>query len=519
MPERNTVSWNGLISGYIKNRMLKKAREVFDIMPERNVISWTAMVRGYVEEGMVPEAEALFWRMPEKNVISWTVMLGGLIHEGRIDEARRLFDSMPVKDVVTRTSMIGGLCSRGQLDEAREIFDSMRQRNVVSWTTMISGYAQNGKVDVARKLFEVMPEKNEVTWTAMLMGYTQCGRVEDAWELFKAMPTKPVVACNAMIIGLGENGEGVDICLERPWRRETMHNLVKETTGIDFKRFIVRHIADQLRSCSSLKEVESWYALLLKNGTSQDCFLMNQYITSCSDLHSIDSALFAFAQMENPNVFVYNAMIGAFVNYFCPLDGLWYYVLMLRNGVRPTSYTFPAVTKSCKVLSVVGVGTSVHGQVFKSGFSLHVHVQTALVDFYSSLGRIVESRKVFDEMPERDGFAWSAMISAHARAGDLDSAKRVFDEMPEKNTATWNTLIHGYVEAGDVDASHKSSSGIKEDGLNGKQEAENVLKSCIRKIPYRSEANKEVGKKRVQWMDSLGKELAEMKEFASRFLQ
>lgn len=28
--------------------------------------------------------------------------------------------------------------------------------------------------------------------------------------------------------------QGVEICLERPWRRETMHNLVKEATGIDF---------------------------------------------------------------------------------------------------------------------------------------------------------------------------------------------------------------------------------------------------------------------------------------------
>ncbi|KAA8549692.1 hypothetical protein F0562_001290 [Nyssa sinensis] len=28
--------------------------------------------------------------------------------------------------------------------------------------------------------------------------------------------------------------QGMDICLERPWRRETMHNLVKEATGLDF---------------------------------------------------------------------------------------------------------------------------------------------------------------------------------------------------------------------------------------------------------------------------------------------
>ncbi|EPS59692.1 hypothetical protein M569_15113, partial [Genlisea aurea] len=30
---------------------------------------------------------------------------------------------------------------------------------------------------------------------------------------------------------------GVEICLERPWRRETMNNLVKEATGIDFANF------------------------------------------------------------------------------------------------------------------------------------------------------------------------------------------------------------------------------------------------------------------------------------------
>ncbi|CAN1294775.1 Lysine--tRNA ligase, chloroplastic/mitochondrial [Linum perenne] len=30
--------------------------------------------------------------------------------------------------------------------------------------------------------------------------------------------------------------EGAEICLERPWRRESMHNLVKEATGIDFNQ-------------------------------------------------------------------------------------------------------------------------------------------------------------------------------------------------------------------------------------------------------------------------------------------
>ncbi|KAK4492218.1 hypothetical protein RD792_003018 [Penstemon davidsonii] len=194
---------------------------------------------------------------------------------------------------------------------------------------------------------------------------------------------------------------------------------------------------------------------MLKNNTSQDCFSINQYITACSNFHSIDSAIFAFTQVKSPNVFVYNAIIGASVKCFRPMEALCCYVDMLRNSVLPSSYTFPAVIKSCRVLSLVGFGECVRGQVWKCGLGLHVHVQTAFIDFYSSLGRIDDSRKVFDEMPERDCYAWSSMILAYARAGDLDSARRVFDEMPEKNMAAWNTMIHRYVEAGDMESAEE----------------------------------------------------------------
>ncbi|GAA0145260.1 aminoacyl-tRNA synthetase [Lithospermum erythrorhizon] len=47
-----------------------------------------------------------------------------------------------------------------------------------------------------------------------------------------------ITKCSLAINGtLTIDYQGVEICLERPWRRETMHNLVKEATGIDFVEF------------------------------------------------------------------------------------------------------------------------------------------------------------------------------------------------------------------------------------------------------------------------------------------
>ncbi|WCJ37721.1 Lysine--tRNA ligase [Euphorbia peplus] len=49
------------------------------------------------------------------------------------------------------------------------------------------------------------------------------------------MAEEIVTRCAMSVHGkLSIDYQGVEICLERPWRRETMHNLVKEATGIAF---------------------------------------------------------------------------------------------------------------------------------------------------------------------------------------------------------------------------------------------------------------------------------------------
>lgn len=57
---------------------------------------------------------------------------------------------------------------------------------------------------------------------------------------------------------------GIDISLERPWRRETMHNLVKEASGIDFNEFHDNLIAAKevtLRTLGSSLEDKDKFAI------------------------------------------------------------------------------------------------------------------------------------------------------------------------------------------------------------------------------------------------------------------
>ncbi|XP_050366735.1 pentatricopeptide repeat-containing protein At1g06143 [Argentina anserina] len=213
-------------------------------------------------------------------------------------------------------------------------------------------------------------------------------------------------------------------------------------------------ILDRIKQCRTVTELEQICASMIKTNTIQDSFYTNQLITASSSLSRLNHASLAFSHIHNPNVFVYNAMIKASVHCGQPVQGLLCFINMLRNRVFPTSYTFSSLIKACAAVSAMGFGEGVHGSVWKCGLDSHVFVQTALIDLYSKLGRVKEARKVFDEMPERDGFAWTSMVSAHARVGDMSSARALFDEMIERclsNSATWNTMIDGYARVGDIE--------------------------------------------------------------------
>ncbi|XP_050204704.1 pentatricopeptide repeat-containing protein At1g06143 [Mercurialis annua] len=229
-----------------------------------------------------------------------------------------------------------------------------------------------------------------------------------------------------------------------------IHSIRKCYFSISTTNFsLLNHLKN---NCSTLKHLDTVYAAMIITKTTQDCFLMNQFITACSTFNHINFAFLAYTHMASPNLFVYNAMTRAFVKCHHPIQALVLYTRMLRAGILPSSYTFSSLIKACSLAFEAEFGLAVHCHVWRLGFVSNAFVQTGLIDFYSSFGRIVESTKVFDEMPERDVFVWTTMVSCLAKAGDMSSAKGLFDLMPEKNTAAWNALIYGYAKLRDVES-------------------------------------------------------------------
>ncbi|XP_010543286.1 PREDICTED: pentatricopeptide repeat-containing protein At2g35030, mitochondrial [Tarenaya hassleriana] len=85
---------------------------------------------------------------------------------------------------------------------------------------------------------------------------------------------------------------------------------------------------------------------------------------------------------------------------------------------------------------------------YRADSKKNVVTWTAMLNAYLKLKRFPEAEMLFHEMPEKNIVSWNTMINGYAQNGRLDKAYELFDKMPERNTVSWNTMIAALVQRG-----------------------------------------------------------------------
>ncbi|XP_021753989.1 pentatricopeptide repeat-containing protein At4g22760-like [Chenopodium quinoa] len=248
--QKNVVSWNSLLAGYLKYD-LSMAEQLFDKMPLKDIVSWNSMLSGYARAGNMDKASLLFQQMLDRNLASWNAMISGYVECGNMDMARKFFDDMPRRNNISWISIISGYSKCGDVDAAQDLFNHMPNKDVLSFNSMIACYAQNSRPKEAIHLFNDILERklidqpdkmtlasvisacsqlgdlNYGSWiesymrrlgievddhlaTALVDLYAKCGSIDKAYELFHGLAKKDLVAYTAMIVGCGINGKSHD---------------------------------------------------------------------------------------------------------------------------------------------------------------------------------------------------------------------------------------------------------------------------------------------------------------------
>ncbi|KAE7998811.1 hypothetical protein FH972_003319 [Carpinus fangiana] len=254
MPERDTVSWNVMISGYVRCRRFEDAVNIFQRMRresnekpdeatvvstlsactalknlelgkeihssignelEVTIIISNALLDMYAKCGCLSIARQIFDEMPKKNVICWTSMVSGYVNCGQLDEARELFERSPFRDIILWTAMINGYVQFNRFDEAVALFREMQIRRVKPdkfiLVALLTGCAQLGALEQGKWIHGYIDENrimvDAIVGTALIEMYAKCGHVEKSLEVFYDLKEKDIAAWTSIIYGLAMNGK------------------------------------------------------------------------------------------------------------------------------------------------------------------------------------------------------------------------------------------------------------------------------------------------------------------------
>ncbi|KAL4302923.1 hypothetical protein GQ457_10G025600 [Hibiscus cannabinus] len=153
---------------------------------------------------------------------------------------------------------------------------------------------------------------------------------------------------------------------------------------------------------------------------------------------------------SNPNQPSWSCIIRNHLSQGTPDQVLSLHTQVRRQGLY-ISGLVPLIFKACASASAQTYGKSLHAESIKFGVFMDFHIASSLLSMYSRCSNLIDSRKVFDEMPERNVVTWNAMIGGYLKNGDTESALGLFEKMPiGRNSVTWIEMIDGFAKSGDT---------------------------------------------------------------------
>ncbi|KAL5778302.1 hypothetical protein ACOSP7_011228 [Xanthoceras sorbifolium] len=443
---------SSLVNVYCKAGLLEDARKVFDRMPEKNSVSWATMISGYATQRMAVEALGIFESIRKEddsvNEFVLTSVLSGLVVPEFVDSGKQIH-CLSVKNglleiVSVANALVTMYAKCGNLDDALRTFELSGDKNSITWSAMITGYAQSGDSHKALKLFsnmhfnEIKPSEFTLVGvlnacsdiaaleggkqvhnyllksgydsqiyilTALVDMYAKCGSTVDARKGFDHLQKADIVLWTSMIGGYVQNGENEEaLCLYGKMQGQGIFPNELTMTGV-------------IKACSNLAALEQGkqvHARTIKYGLSQEVSIGSSLSTMYAKCGSLKDGNFVFRRMPLRDIMSWNAMISGLAQNGYGKEALELFEEMLAEGTKPDYVTFVNILSACSHMGLVERGQA-YFKMMSNDFSIVPRVEhyACMVDILSRAGKLNEAKEFIESANDDHGMClWRILLSA-----------------------------------------------------------------------------------------------------------
>ncbi|KAL7136510.1 hypothetical protein ABFS83_10G036100 [Erythranthe nasuta] len=318
----------------------------------------------------------------------------------------------------------------------------------------------------AHQLFDEMPERNVKSATALIGHFAKQNRHREAISCFLKMRLSDIKP-NEYTFGTVIRSS---VLLKDLHLGRQIHSYAKKV-GLDSNVFVGSAILDLYAKLSTINyAIMAFYDIDEPNVVSY-ATLIHAYLKE----GRFDEAEVVFRSMPERNVVSWNTMISGFGQSGKNEEAVNFFVEMLREGLTPSQSTYPCAVIASANIGALGMGRSIHACAVKFLGNLGLFLANSLISFYAKCGCIEDSRLVFDKMPERNVVSWNALICGYAQNGQGKIAIETYERMKltgvEPNGVTLLGLLLACNHAGLVDEAYKYFKTAKSEDLKAEHYA------------------------------------------------
>ncbi|XP_059643119.1 pentatricopeptide repeat-containing protein At5g04780, mitochondrial-like [Cornus florida] len=195
-------------------------------------------------------------------------------------------------------------------------------------------------------------------------------------------------------------------------------------TSISYSKLL-----SQFCQTKSLRPGLQIHTHITKVGLSGDTKIRNHLIHLYSKCRNFGYARKLIDESSEPDLVAWSALVSGYAQNGLGEEALLAFREMHSLGIRCNNFTFPSVLKGCSIAKDLNLGKAVHGIVVVTGFENDVFVANTLVVMYAKCGELVNSRRLFDGIPERNVVSWNALFSCYVQNDLFGEAVSLFQEM------------------------------------------------------------------------------------------
>ncbi|XP_010109634.2 pentatricopeptide repeat-containing protein At2g13600 [Morus notabilis] len=426
---------NRLIDVYGKCGCLEDARKVFDRMSERNTFSGNSIICVLMKAGLLDEAMQIFEMMPDHDQCTWNSLVAGFAQHNWHGDALECLVKMHGENFMLNDYSFGSALSacaglkdlRMGIQIHAVISKSRYSSNVYMGSALIDMYSKCGSVTCAQRVFDWMEERNRVSWNSLISCYEQNGPASEAIDVFRRMMDSGVEPDEVTLASV------VSACASLLAVKEGLqiHGRVMKCEKFRDDLILGNALVDMYAKCGRIDEARWVFDRMPIRNVVSETSMISGYAKAAG----VKAARLMFTKMTERNVVSWNALISGYTQIGENEEALSLFLLLKRESVWPTHYTFGNLLNACANLADLQLGKQAHTHVVKHGFRFQageepdIFVGNSLVDMYMKCGSIGDGCRVFENMAERDHVSWNAMIVGYAQNGYGAEALGIFSRM------------------------------------------------------------------------------------------